>query len=101
MWLYKFAYLKSGLKETVYIRSQRLVVFDNLFAQEDCCASAFRKITIYRPMNRLPVLVVMPILIALGRKYRVFYGEDESASRSQAVIDFSAYIRKGFEIMEG
>ena len=51
-------------------------------------------------MTLLPVLSV-PILIAIGRKYRVFYGEDESASRSQAVIDFSAYIRKGFEIMEG
>jgi len=77
------------------------VVFDNLFAQKDCCAPAFRKIAVYRPMDRLPVLVVMPFLIAIGCKYRVFYGEDEGASRSQAVIDFPAYIRKRFEIMEG
>ena len=58
------------------------LVFDNLFAQKDCCAPAFRKIAIYRPMDRLPVLVVMPFLIAIGCKYRMFYGEDEGASRS-------------------
>ncbi|MNY19866.1 hypothetical protein D3C86_1533220 [compost metagenome] len=64
------------------------MVFCNRFAQKICFPDTFGRIIVYRPVHTATLIVVMPVLLTLGRKNRMFYRKNKHAPGRKALMNF-------------
>ena len=73
---------KSVFQQCIYIGSQGPVVFCDLFSQKYGFPLSFVIVIIYGKMKNLPFFIIVPILRAIGSKYRMLYRENKGSAGS-------------------
>ena len=68
--------------------------FGHVFAQENGLSFSFREIAVYRPVEDVSLLVIVPVLTAVSREHGMLDGENKGATGSEASAYLLANIRK-------
>ena len=99
--LHNMLQLKAVDQQGVQVGGQGPVVLDDLFPQKHRLPAAFIVIVVHRKMKDLSVLVVVPVLGAIGGEHRVFHRKDKMAAGPDPLGNPGRQGPKILYIMEG